>query len=60
MAKNQATLLTRKVEYKDGKSWRAKTVTMHVDDVQAGLKLMSLALTDQHGIGRWRYAKTNG
>ena len=58
MAKNTNKILVRKVEYKDGKSWRTKTVQMHVSDYQDGLKLLAMSLTHQHGIGRWRYKKT--
>lgn len=56
MAKNK--VLVRKVEYKDGRTWRTKTVSMHVSDFQDGLKLLGMSLNHLHGQRGWRYVKT--
>lgn len=50
--------LKRTVEYKDGKTWKTKTVTMHVDDYQAGLRLLERSLTHEHGSRGWRFKKS--
>lgn len=57
MAKNTSKLLVRNVEYKDGKTWRLKKVSMHVNDIQDGLKLLEMSLTHQHGSRGWRFQK---
>jgi hypothetical protein len=59
VAKNTSKILKRKVEYKDGRRWRLKEVSMHVSDIQDGLKLLELSLTHQHGQRGWRFVKTN-
>lgn len=58
MAKNTSKVLKRVVEYRDGSTWRTKTVSLHVSDYQDGLKLLGQSLTHEHGIGRWRYKRS--
>jgi hypothetical protein len=50
--------VTRKVAVKDGHTWRDRVITIHAQDVEQGVRLMTQNLTHNFGEHGWRFVKT--